>query len=53
MLDDASYTVSGSIGNVYAAIVVLLGYTSVFTRTNQWQSEAPYELSTGEICDLR
>jgi WD40 repeat protein len=53
MCDDVTYTVRGSVGNLYAALVVLLGYTSVFTRTDQWQNQAQYELGGGEICGFK
>ena len=46
-------TVSGEVENVYASMVVLLGYTTLFTRTNQWQGEAQYELGKGEVCGFR
>jgi small GTP-binding protein len=36
--EDASYRVSGAVENVYSSLVVLLGYTNTFTRTNQWQN---------------
>ena len=52
-VDDVSYTVIGQVENVYAALVVLLGYTSVFTRTDQWQNHAEYEVGTGQICAFR
>jgi small GTP-binding protein len=52
-VDDVSYHVSGAVENVYAALVVLLGYTSVFTRTNHWQNQAQYEVSEGEVCGFR
>src|SRR5262249_34328663 len=39
--------------HVYAAMVVLLGYTNTFTRTNQWQGHAEYEVGTGEVCGFR
>lgn len=51
--DDVSYKVSGSVENVYAAIVVLLGYTNTFTRKHQWQNQAQYELGEVEICGFR
>jgi hypothetical protein len=31
----------------------LLGYTQAFTRVNQWQNQAQYELGKGEICGFR
>lgn len=52
-VDDISYTVSGSVENIYAALVVLLGHTNTFTRTNQWQNQAQYELEPEEICGFR
>lgn len=52
-VEDVSYTVSGAVENVYAALVVLLGYTNTFTRTNQWQNNAQYEIDTGEICGFQ
>lgn len=51
--DGAAYTVSGAVENVYASLVVLLGYTQTFTRTNQWQNQARYEVGGGLICGFR
>lgn len=51
--DDVSYRVTGAVENVYAALVVLLGYTNTFTRTNQWQNQAEYETARGDICGFR
>jgi small GTP-binding protein len=42
--DDATYVVTGSIENVYASLVVLLGYTNVLRRENQWRGQARYQL---------
>lgn len=39
--------------NVYAALVVLLGYTQTFIRVNQWQNQAQYEMDSGEIFGFR
>jgi small GTP-binding protein len=52
-IDDVSYSVTGAVENVYAALVVLLGYTNTFVRTNQWQNQAQYETEPGEICGFR
>jgi small GTP-binding protein len=52
-IDDVSYEVSGVVENVYAALVVLLGYTNTFTRTNQWQNQAQYETAGGDVCGFR
>jgi len=38
--EGVAYTVSGPMENVFASLVVLLGYTHTFTRTNQWQNNA-------------
>jgi WD40 repeat protein/GTPase SAR1 family protein len=53
VVEDTSYAISGAVENVYAALVVLLGYTNTFTRTDQWQNQAQYELGDGEICGFR
>jgi small GTP-binding protein len=52
-VDDVSYTVTGAISNVYASLVVLLGYTDRFTRTNQWRDHARYEFGEGMVCGFR
>jgi small GTP-binding protein len=51
--DDISYIVRGRVENIYAVLVVLLGYTPSFTRINQWQNQAQYENEDGEICGFR
>lgn len=52
-VDDASYRVTGAVENVYAALVVQLGYTNTFSRTNQWQNQAEYETARGDVCGFR
>ncbi|HEY0320126.1 MAG TPA: TIR domain-containing protein, partial [Pyrinomonadaceae bacterium] len=51
--DGVSYTLSGAVENVYASLVVLLGYTQTFTRTDQWRSHARYEVGDHLICGFR
>jgi small GTP-binding protein len=51
--DGVAYTVSGSVENVYASLVVLMGYTQTFTRTNQWRNQARYEVGQGLVCGFR
>jgi TIR domain-containing protein/Ras family protein len=51
--DGASYTVTGPTENVFASLVVLLGYTHTFTRTAQWQNNARYEVGDGLVCGFR
>jgi small GTP-binding protein len=51
--DGVAYTVKGAVENVYASLVVLLGYTQTFTRTNQWQNHARYEVGNGSVCGFR
>jgi len=53
IVDDVSYQVAGAVENVYAALVVLLGYTNTFTRTHQWQNQAQYEMGRGEVFGFR
>ena len=52
-LDDISYIVRGRVENIYPALVVLLGFTRTFTRVNQWQRQAQYEMGAGNICGFR
>ena len=52
-VDDVSYIVRGRVENIYALLVVLLGYTSTFTRINQWQNQAQYEMGPNEVCGFR
>jgi small GTP-binding protein len=52
-VDDVSYILRGRVENIYASLVVLLGYTSTFMRINQWQNQAQYEMGIGEICGFR
>jgi small GTP-binding protein len=51
--DDISYIVHGRVENLYPMLAVLLGYTPSFTRINQWQNQAQYELGPDEICGFR
>ena len=51
--DGVAYSVTGSVENVYASLVVLLGYTHTFTRTNQWKNQARYEVGNGLVCAFR
>lgn len=51
--EGAAYTVTGAIENVYASLVVLLGYTDVFARAHQWRSQAEYAFGDGQVCGFR
>lgn len=51
--EGVAYTVSGPTENVFASLVVLLGYTHTFTRTAQWQNNARYEMGEGLVCGFR
>jgi small GTP-binding protein len=51
--DGIAYTVTGAVENVYASLVVLLGYTDVFTRTSQWRNQAEYVVGDSLICGFR
>jgi GTPase SAR1 family protein len=51
--DGMAYTVSGAVENVYASLVVLLGYTQTFTRTDQWRNQARYVVGNDLICGFR
>ncbi len=51
--EGVAYTVTGSVQNVYASLVVLLGYAATFTRTGQWRDHARYEVGDGLVCGFR
>jgi GTPase SAR1 family protein len=51
--DGVAYTAAGAVENVYASLVVLMGYTQTFTRTNQWRNHARYEVGRGQVCGFR
>jgi small GTP-binding protein len=51
--DGVAHTVSGPTENVFASLVVLLGYTHTFTRTAQWHNNARYEMGDGLVCGFR
>jgi hypothetical protein len=51
--EGVAYTVSGPTENVFAALVVLLGYTHTFTRTAQWHNTARYEMGDGLVRGFR
>lgn len=51
--DNITYTATGAVENAYAALVVLMGYTNNFTRTDQSHNHARYEVGEGEICGFR
>jgi hypothetical protein len=51
--DGVAYTASRAVENVYASLVVLMGYTQTFTRTNQWRNHARYEVGCGQVCGFR
>ncbi|MCL6735010.1 TIR domain-containing protein [Streptomyces neyagawaensis] len=52
-VDDVSYVVRGQVENVYPALVVLLGHTQTFNRVNYWQSQAQFDMGSGQICGFR
>lgn len=52
-IDDITYVVRGRVENLYASLVVLLGYTPSFSRINQWQNQAQYEMGAEQVCGFR
>lgn len=53
LIDDVTYRVIGEVETVYPALVVQLGYTSLFQRESHWQTQAEYELEPGQLCGFR
>lgn len=52
-VEDISYAITGATENTFAGVVVLLGYTNVFLRTDQAQGVAYYEYEPDQICGVR
>jgi small GTP-binding protein len=48
-----TYTITGANENTYAALVVLLGYTTTFTRTDQSHNRAQYVVGDEAVCGFR
>jgi small GTP-binding protein len=53
IIEDLTYVVTGEIENLYAALVVLLGYSPTFQRMNHWRKRAQYETVRNEICGFK
>jgi len=51
--DAISYGVRGAVANLYASLVVLIGYTPVFSRTEHWHNQARYQVGEGKVCGFR
>jgi hypothetical protein len=51
--EGASYTVVGAVENVFASLVVLLGYSNALNRVAQWHKNARYEVEGGAVCGFR
>jgi small GTP-binding protein len=50
LVEDVTYVVRGRVENLYASLVVLLGYTPSITRVDQWQKQAQYEMGEEQTC---
>jgi hypothetical protein len=53
LIDDVTYRITGEVETVYPALVVQLGYTSLFRKEHHWQTQAEYELEPGQLCGFR
>ena len=51
--DGVTYSISGAVENLYASLVVRLGYTRLFARVNQWHNHARYAFGDGQVCGFR
>ncbi len=51
--DDVSYRIIGAVENVYASLVVQLGYTNAISRDHHWQKQAQFEMGEGQVCGFR
>lgn len=50
--DGPTYRLTGSVEHIYASVVVLLGYTNTFTRSERWTHRAQFE-ADGYICGFQ
>lgn len=48
-----AYRLVGASETVFPSLVVQLGYTNTFVRTNQWRHQAQYETNEGSVCGFR
>jgi hypothetical protein len=53
LIDDVAYRIAGEVETVYPALVVQLGYTSLFRQEHHWQTQAAYELEPDQLCGFR
>lgn len=51
--DGPSYILTGSTENTFAGLVVLLGYTNLFLRTDQAHDVAWFESGENDVCGVR
>ena len=51
--EGVSYSVSGPIENLYASLVVRLGYSNLFEKKHCWYNNAQYEAKDKTICGFR
>ncbi|MGD8585378.1 MAG: hypothetical protein PVH65_11190 [Chloroflexota bacterium] len=52
-VENVSYVIRGATENLFASLVVKLGYSEDLTRTNIWRNQAQYEMGPGQICGFR
>lgn len=52
-VEDVTYRARGATENLYASLVVLLGYTGLFIRVEHWHRNAEYSYRDGGVCGFR
>lgn len=52
-LDGVAYTVTGDVENLFAVLVVSIGYTNNAQKSEHWHNQARYDFGEGDICGFR
>jgi len=52
-LDGVAYTVKGDVENLFAILVVSIGYTNNAQKSEHWHNQARYDFGEGDICGFR
>jgi len=52
-LDDVAYNVTGDVENLFAVLVVSIGYTNNARKCEHWHNQARYDFGEGDVCGFR
>lgn len=52
-LDGVAYIVKGDVENLFAVLVVSIGYTNNARKSEHWHNQARYDFGEGDVCGFR